>query len=249
MRPSIPHFQPQPILTIAAVLLIVIFTGLGFWQLERAEQKRILAETRISRLDLAPLQLTEQNAAGIDLEFRTLKAQGVFIPEKSIFIEHRKHMGKSGFHIITPLRILGGRHLLVNRGWVEARKDQLIPSVPTPDSTVIVTGVAYTPQPPALELGKHEQSANASPRWPYLTLDRYRRWSGLEIFPFVLLQSADDQHGFVRSWQQEIPKEGMHIGYAIQWFAFALIVLLIWLRLSWQRPPGKGIDQDDNGNH
>jgi cytochrome oxidase assembly protein ShyY1 len=27
----------------------------------------------------------------------------------------------------------------------------------------------------------------------------------------------------------------MHIGYAIQWFAFALIALVIWLRLSLHR--------------
>jgi surfeit locus 1 family protein len=29
-----------------------------------------------------------------------------------------------------------------------------------------------------------------------------------------------------------MPKEGMHLGYAIQWFAFALISLGFYLRLS-----------------
>lgn len=247
MRPSIPHFQPKPIVTIAAVLLIAVFVGLGFWQLQRAEQKRNLTEIRNSRLALPLMQLTEENVANSSLEYRALSAEGVFVPEKSIYIEHRKHLGRNGFHVVTPLRVGGGdRYLLVNRGWVEERQNQLLPSVPTPTSTVVVTGVAYVPLPPALELGNDELSANTSPRWPYLTLEHYQRWSGVKIFPFVLLQAASDQHGFTRSWQPELPKEGMHIGYAIQWFAFALIVLFIWLRLSWQRQPKHGIEGDND---
>jgi len=32
----------------------------------------------------------------------------------------------------------------------------------------------------------------------------------------------------------------MHYGYAVQWFAFAVIVLVIWLRLSVARGGGQG---------
>ncbi len=58
----------------------------------------------------------------------------------------------------------------------------------------------------------------------------------------VLLQDPDDAHGFARYWPREFPKEGMHIGYAIQWFAFAVIALGIFLRLSLSRdrPDGEG---------
>jgi len=247
MSPSIPQFQPQPIPTIVTVLLVLLFVGLGFWQLERAEQKRILAETRSSRLDLPPFQLTETTTAGEDFEYRTLLAEGVFVAEKTIFIENRKHMGRNGFHVITPLNVNGSnRYLLVNRGWVEAQKNRLLPAVETPGSAVSVMGMANIPLPPALDLGDAEPSSDASPRWPYLTLKRYAHWSGLDIFPFVLLQSDRDEHGFIRSWRAEIPKEGMHIGYAIQWFAFALIVLPIWLRLSWVRRNKSGIHSDDD---
>ena len=246
MSPSILQFQPQPILTVIAVILAAIFIGLGFWQLERAEQKRLLTETRNTRLNLPPYQLTGERATSEQLEYRVLTAEGVFVPEKTVFIENRKHMGRNGFHVITPLRVATGNlHLLVNRGWVAAKGTEPVPSIETPTGTVNVTGMTSIPLPPALDLGNPEPSV-LNPRWPYLTLERYALWSGLEVFPFLLLQAETDPHGFVRSWKPEMPKQGMHFGYAIQWFAFALIVSLIWLRLSLVRRIGNGKDSDEN---
>ena len=50
--------------------------------------------------------------------------------------------------------------------------------------------------------------------------------------PVVILLDPEAADGFVRSWPRELPKEGMHLGYAVQWFAFALIALAIWIRMS-----------------
>lgn len=247
MNPSILQFQPQPIPTVAAVVLITLFLLLGFWQLERAEQKRNLADILDIRHKLPPFRLTEKTAADEQFEHRNLSAEGIFIPEKTIFIENRKYMGRSGFHVITPLSVNGSSHyLLVNRGWVAEQKNHPFPSIETPGESVSVTGRAIIPLPPALELDDGSLSANSNPRWPYLTLERYARWSGLDIFPFVLLQSDTDAYGFVRSWQPEIPNVGMHIGYAIQWFAFALIVFFIWLRLSLNRRTEGGLPNHDD---
>lgn len=246
MSPSIPQFQPRLIPTIAVVILVPLFIGLGFWQLDRAEQKRDLAAIQHTRLALPPLQLTE-GINDAQVEFRNLVADGVFVPEKTVFIENRKYMGRNGFHVITPLRVSGSqRYLLINRGWIEAQNNRLPPAVETPESLVEVTGRANIPLPPALNLGE-VPSADANPRWPYLTLEHYARWSGLDIFPFVLLQAETDRTGFVRSWPLETPNEGMHTGYAIQWFAFALIVFSIWLRLALVRRTETGNRNDDDG--
>ena len=60
--------------------------------------------------------------------------------------------------------------------------------------------------------------------------------------PVVILQDPADPNGFLRSWPKEMPKEGMHIGYAIQWFAFAVISLMLWLRLSLVRRTDAGVE-------
>ncbi|WP_052760999.1 SURF1 family protein [Sedimenticola thiotaurini] len=233
MQTSTWHFHPRPIPTLLLLLLLPpLFTWLGFWQLDRAEQKRNLASTMEARRKLPPLLLSSQPVSAENLEFRTLTVSGRFIPALQRLIANRKHLGKPGFHVITPLRIEGSnRHLLVNRGWVAAVNNQP-PVIDTPTELVTLSGETNRPSPPAIEL---QFDLNNPAPWPFLTLDNYRVWSGLDILPFIILQSPDSPYGFVRSWAQARPGKGMHLGYAIQWFTFGLLSLVLWLRLSLSR--------------
>jgi surfeit locus 1 family protein len=136
--------------------------------------------------------------------------------------------------VITPLRIGGSDvRVLVNRGWVPAPHDGTLPAAEVPAGTVEVNGVAETPSAPALVLHDGQDGARIwGKRWPYMTVELFAAGAGYPVQPFVVLQRSDDAHGFTRDWPREMPKEGMHLGYAIQWFAFALISLGIYLKLS-----------------
>jgi surfeit locus 1 family protein len=104
-----------------------------------------------------------------------------------------------------------------------------------------VTGQAHIPAPPALALHSGADAATAwSGRWPYLTVDLYRATVSHPVQPVVILLDPSSEGGFVRDWPREMPKEGMHLGYAVQWFAFALIALAIWVRLSIETRRGPG---------
>jgi surfeit locus 1 family protein len=98
------------------------------------------------------------------------------------------------------------------------------------------------PQPPVIEL-KQEGTAtvDALPRWPFLTLEHYNDWSGMDVLPFIVLLSAQEDNGFVRQWPHPRVSNMMHIGYAIQWFAFAIITLLVWLRLCLHKQDTNGV--------
>ncbi len=229
------HLQPQPLPTILLAILVPLFIGLGFWQLDRAEQKRAIGSLQHSRLSLPPLNLNQDNGLELDseeAEYRSLTATGILDPEMTIFLENRKFQGRQGFHVFTPLLLDGvGRHLLINRGWVAAGPGLSLPVVDYSEGPITVTGRASLPSPPALRLGAPlDQSGNR--RWPYITLEDYSKWSGLELYPFLLLQTAPLDEGFRRVWPIKPANDTLHIGYALQWFAFALISLLIWLRLS-----------------
>ncbi len=216
------------------LILVPVFVGLGFWQLDRAGQKRQLASTQETRGNAPVLDLDGRVLDSDDVEHRLLAASGNFIPEKSIFVENRKHQGKTGFHVITPMKIgTSDRYLLVNRGWVR------IPPKEEPSAAVRVTGRAVVPQPPAIQLGGGFAPTSTQQRWPFFTLENYSAWSGLAVYPFIVLQSPDDAHGFVRNWASKPVDETMHIGYALQWFAFALIAAIIWVRISWVRQSSK----------
>jgi len=56
--------------------------------------------------------------------------------------------------------------------------------------------------------------------------------------PFVVsdlaikLDQASDAGGFVRNWQVPVERIATNIGYAYQWFGFALATLLIYIYMS-----------------
>ncbi|MEJ2691714.1 MAG: SURF1 family protein [Candidatus Thiodiazotropha sp.] len=230
-------FRPQAIPTVIVVILLPLFTGLGTWQLERAEQKRQLAASLETRRKLPALSLNRGVPDAGEREFRHISVDGRYLPEHTVLIEHRKHLGQSGLHVITPLRISGSHQVvLINRGWIARENLAHAASLPTPLGIQRVSGIITLPQPPAMELDFSDSADPPPPRWPFLTLDHFASWSGLELLPFAVLQSPGENGGFVRQWPQPQISDAMHIGYAIQWFAFALIAFFIWLRLSLAKP-------------
>jgi surfeit locus 1 family protein len=227
------HFRTQTIPTLLMVLFTPLFCGLGVWQLDRAEQKRQIAGALELRRKLPVLSIGADLPATEELEFRRLQARGRFLHDRTVLIENRKFQGKNGFHVITPLRLTdSGKLLLINRGWVARPPAGEAPDFPRPEGVLTVRGEARIPQPPALDLKPALEATQGMPHWPFLTLENYAAWSGLETLPFVVLQAPEASGAFARQWPSPPAKTAMHIGYAIQWFAFALIGLLIWLRLS-----------------
>lgn len=234
MTPGNYRFRIRMAPTLILFLLVPLFTSLGIWQLDRAQYKRELAATIEQRAREPAMPLDTLTADAHDLQYRTVRATGVLEAEGQFFIENRRRGGRTGFHVVTPLRMDDGHtRVLINRGWIEAPPDGSLPAAEVPDGTVSVTGEVYIPSPPALELRSGAEAGREwGRRWPYMTVDLFRATVEYPVMPFVLLQHPDDPHGFVREWPREQPGDAMHIGYAVQWFAFALIVTLIYLRLS-----------------
>jgi len=211
------------------------FIYLGLWQLDRAEEKREMTSILESREQRPPLILNDGNLDFQQVEYQKIIAKGNFHYQKQVLIENRKHLGKNGFHILTPLYVEGSdRYLLVNRGWIDGNAALTDSAYSTPEGLVQISGQATIPLAPALILGDGTPPLTQH-RWPYITLDAYTAWSGLALYPFMLLQTPGEPYGFIRSWPKQKTNSTMHIGYAIQWFAFALIALSVWVKLSLTR--------------
>ena len=229
------HFKFRLVPTLLLALPVPLLAGLGIWQLDRAEQKRSQTQTLERREQLPPLQLTELQSDGAALRYRKVRARGSFDPDGQFFIENRRYAGRTGFFVITPLHMSGSDvRVLVNRGWLPAPSDGTLPNASDPPTGPIeVNGVAETPSAPALVLhGDENVTQTWGKRWPYMTVELFAAAAAYPVQPFVILQDPGDAYGFTRDWPREMPKEGMHLGYAIQWFAFALISLGFYLKLS-----------------
>lgn len=243
MRLGDSVFRPRWLPTLVFGLAIASFVALGFWQIGRAAEKARQAADLMTQGQLPTLALGQDLVAAEPLRYRDLSATGVYEADGQILLEARRHAGKTGFHVVTPLRIDGGEtRILVNRGWIPGDSQGGPTPAPVPAGAVTVTGQAHIPVPPALVLHAGAEAATGwGGRWPYLTIDLYRATVPHPVQPVViLLDSTSDAGGFVRDWPKEMPKEGMHLGYAVQWFAFALIALAIWVRLSLVARPKVG---------
>lgn len=220
--------------TVAAAVVIAIMLQLGNWQLSRAQEK----ESRQERLDL----LSQQPAIAVpaapvkleDFQYRRVEARGVYVPMHTIYLDNKIYRGIPGYHIITPLRIgTSSMHVLVNRGWVAADLDRSkLPKISVPDGPIAVLGVATTAVQKTLELSKELVSGQV---WENLDLERYRSTTGLLLQPVMILQQDDIEDGLVRQWARPDSGSGKNLGYAFQWFAMALAVLVIYLVLSVKR--------------
>ena len=242
MRLGDSAFRPRWLSTLVFGLAIASFVSLGLWQLGRAAEKAQQAADLATQGQLPALTLGQDLVAAEPLRYRDLSATGVYEADGQILLEARRHAGKTGFHVVTPLRIDGGEtRVLVNRGWIPGDARGGPTEAPVPAGMVSVTGQTHIPAPPALVLHSGADAATAwGGRWPYLTVDLYRATVPHPVQPVVILLDPSSEGGFVRDWPREMPKEGMHLGYAVQWFAFALIALAIWARLSLEAKPKAG---------
>ncbi|HET7061224.1 MAG TPA: SURF1 family protein, partial [Nitrosospira sp.] len=220
--------------TIVAVIVVTIMVQLGNWQLSRAREK----ESRQEQLDV----LSRQPAVTIpptpvkleDFQYRKVEASGFYVPDHTIYLDNKIYRGAAGYHVITPLRIGGSdMHVLVNRGWVAANRDRSkLPEVPTPDGPVDISGVATTATQKTLELSDELVSGRV---WENLNLERYRAATGLALQPVMILQQDDVKDGLIREWPRPDIGIGRNLGYALQWFAMAAAVSIIYLVLSVKR--------------
>lgn len=179
----------------------------------------------------------EQSVAQLQ---RTVRLQGRWAPEATVFLDNRPMAGQVGFHVLTPLRLDDGSAVLVQRGWVPRHRLQrdLLPPVHTPDGPVSLLARVIAEPSRLRELG---DPALTGPIRQNLDLATAARETGLTLRPLVLLQldapgQPSGTDGLRRDWPA--PDFGIerHHGYALQWFALSALGsgLLLWF--GWLRP-------------
>ena len=238
------EFRPPALpLTLLTLFLLALLTGLGFWQLDRAAQKRVLVEQYQGGEQEAPILVRPDLVATDDLDYRPALVSGHFDAERQFLLDNRTRQGLAGYHVLTPLRIEGSGHaILVNRGWVPrgpSRAD--LPVLHTPDTAVQLEGLLRQPGR-AFTLGEGE---DREPGWPkvlqQVRLDLQAEQLGYPLLPMLLLLGPEQEHGFVREWE---PVKGFgpeqNLGYAVQWFGLAAALLIIYVVVNCRRSGGHG---------
>jgi surfeit locus 1 family protein len=216
-------------------VLLPLFLYLGYWQLQRAEEKRLLQEEYDTRANGPAVQVERQVQRAEELRFYRVVARGHYETDHQILIDNRVHQGRVGYHVITPLRLENSEvRLLVNRGWIAIGEGRdRLPAIDTPAGLQQITGVATVPAEKYFTLAKPEPGWQRV--WQNMEMMRYTAAVPFPVQPVVVLLDPDISGGFTRDWSRLDAGISVHQGYAFQWFMLAAALASIYLFMSLRR--------------
>lgn len=218
-----------------AVLVAALFCALGGWQLQRMHQKEaLLAQLPPSRD--AALSLAQAAAAPDSLHW--VRDQLQFLPG-SVLLDNQLREGRAGIKVYQPARAADGAVVLVDLGWLPLAADRSMPTISAEQGTQALQGL-WAPAPatgialgPALTATRQPQTWLAT-RIDLPAIAAQLGLDGAVLAPKVLRLDPALPLGYARDLDllpNTLPPS-RHLGYAVQWFAMALAVLVIALVLQ-----------------
>jgi surfeit locus 1 family protein len=234
------RFRPRLLMTLLSMALIALFISFGQWQWNKATVKgdlQTLLDTRSAEPAIS-MPVVPANAQA--MRYRQVITRGHYEAEHQILLDNRVHREQAGYHVITPLRIENSEmRVLVNRGWLPALAEHShTPEVATPAGLVEVSGMAIVPGTRYFTLGAEVAGGTSGWQkvWQNLDLPRYGKAVNFPVQPVVIQLSPESTAGgFAREWPRPDERIERHVGYALQWWGFALATVLIWLVVNFRR--------------
>lgn len=209
-------------------MALALLLWLGFWQLDRLQQKNALitriAEGAVSRPVPAPEYSSSLN---LDLEYSRVTATGIYRHDLEIPVHAIGRGGRPGYRIYTPFERVTGSVILVNRGWVsKAMKDPASRRAGLLPGVVAVEGALRIPGAKARFAPENQPENND---WYWLDMDLAASARQLDRLAwYIIVAAADPQSpGPLRGATSAPNIANNHLGYMLTWFslAFALVVI------------------------
>lgn len=222
------------LLTLALLALLV---SLGGWQLRRAGESRALLAA-FDAVGAAPLPALPPAAApGAVPRYARVRLAGRYLPERQFLLDNVTHAGVAGYRVLTPFATDAGQTVLVDRGWVPLGASRAALPALTVGALPRVLGGRIDELPRAgIEL-----AAPAASGWPrvlnFPRLEVLRAALGSSLYPRLVLLDPAEPDGFLRNWQPAGLAPERHLGYALQWYALALTLAVLFAVASLRRPP------------
>lgn len=227
------RFRLRLIPSLMVAVLLPLFLYLGYWQLQRAEEKRLMQAEYDTRANGPAIQVEGRTQRPDELQFYRVVAKGHYETEYQILVDNRVHQGRVGYHVITPLKLQDSEmRLLVNRGWISLGESrERLPVIETPGGLQQINGVATVPAEKYFTLNQPEPGWQRV--WQNMDLAHYAESVPFPVQPVVvLLDPGVAAGGFARDWSRLDAGISVHQGYAFQWFMLAAALFSIYLFLS-----------------
>ena len=225
------RFKPKWTMTLLAFLAIALFMRLGFWQIERAGEKKQMIAALNAFSQAAPTAWSSGKAYPV--QYQPVHVQGRFLPE-ILLLDNQHYQHQFGYHVISPLMLADGHVVLVDRGWIavdQTRRE--FPLIETPHELVQIIGNAYYPSDKNWLLGQALEKKEARLAVVEL-LDTHliSQFLHKSVYPFIIRLEKQAPYGYVREWAVVAMSPERHYGYALQWFAIAMVIFILFVALN-----------------
>jgi len=235
--------SPVWLRAVATLLTVSLLSALGFWQLDRARQKRDLHALFTERLEQAPLDLSLHDTVPLaDEAWRATRAYGSH-GTPTFLLDNRIREGRVGYEVLSSFTLADGKRILVDLGWVPADADRRdVPRIELPPQALALRGRLAPPPSTGIALGPPSPPEEVGPGlWRIQRVDFAALGAafGTEYLPALVYLDADEPGGYDRAWVLPAPDDGKHTAYAVQWFSMAGAVVIIFL-LSLRRRANAG---------
>lgn len=209
-------------LTILSLCLLPILIGLGYWQLQRAEEKRQILADIDARLAAQPQNISSIKQTEIYTPVRLLG----YYTDEYFYLDNRTRNGRAGYEVLQVF-VSGEQRWLINRGWIAGMPDRSsLPTVSYPLAAKVITGflypvAAHTDNMPTKNPGAHGRIQQLDTGLTGEIRIGEPEWS--------IRLSADSDTALVTDWQLVNSNPQRHSGYAVQWFSMAAVLVILWL--------------------
>ncbi|MGB0449393.1 MAG: SURF1 family protein [Porticoccaceae bacterium] len=227
-------WQPNARLLLFAGLMMPLLISLGYWQLDRADEKRRILAEFVGNQQSAPATLAELDGDS-NLQYRSLQLRGKLDATRRLLLDNRVRNGRPGYEVFEVLSPLAGsQKILVNRGWVQASLDRNeLPEIAPITGEVRLSGSLYQVLQGGLQL---DDGIDAVTSWParvgWVSAVRAEELFGEEFFAYQLRLDSDSPGALQTGWPTVAVQPEKHTAYAVQWFVMALVLLIMTLNAN-----------------
>jgi surfeit locus 1 family protein len=223
-------------LALFVAFFLPILLRLGYWQLDRADEKRqmlaayesLVHQPAVEYSSLQPGQI--ENYRNVSLKARVQNE--IFLLDNQIF------NSQFGYEVIQPVLLEDGKTVFISRGWVKGSLDRsILPTIEIPRGTVNLTGYLYQPNE-SLQLKEAEETA----QWPRvvasISVEKLYKAIGKNDKmppPFLVRLDSSNPAVFQQHWQVVNVNPEKHTGYAMQWFGMAVLLISLFIFASLKR--------------
>ncbi|HMD89053.1 MAG TPA: SURF1 family protein [Anaerolineaceae bacterium] len=223
--------------SILVIVISVLFIRLGFWQLDRLAQRKALNAKVESEILAPPLNLNQEYSDPqlTSMQYRQAIVIGQFDVSHEILLNNQVWNGQLGYHILTPLILQGSNeYVLVDRGWIpyaDGRQGKRydVNGLVSVNGMILLSQTGFDLN--SLFAGGSSSNSISDGLVGRINLDQIQKQIGVVLLPIYIQEIPDPSFsGYPERIMPTIDlSDGPHLSYAIQWFSFTAILLVVFM--------------------